>query len=288
MTILVTGATGTVGRHLVTQLLAAGHQVRALSRHPEAAGLPADVEVVRGDTTDVDSLAAAFTGVTAAHLINFGRGYQPLDNGEQIAAAAVRAGVRRVTLLGGWSEGTLEPAVRASALDWTQLQPRADFMANTLADWGPPLRAHGVIREPHGDRLGASVHEADIAAVAATALTTDGHAGQTYTITGPEALTPRAKVRHLADATGRDLRFEELTPDQARALWTAEPPPLQIYRVAPGGPAEKADFVLRLYANIPESGSTPTDTVERVTGRPARTFAQWAVDHADSFRPSAA
>ncbi|MEU4766100.1 hypothetical protein AB0H12_22855 [Actinosynnema sp. NPDC023794] len=157
-------------------------------------------------------------------------------------------------------------------------------MANTLPDWGPPLRADGVIREPHGDRRSACVHEADIAAVAATALTTDGHAGQTNTLTGPEALTPRDKVRHLADATGRDLRFEEHTPQQARALWTAEPPSPQIYRVAPGGPAEKADFVIGLYANVPESGATVTDVVERVTGRPARTYAQWAVEHADAFR----
>ncbi|GAB2958362.1 NAD(P)H-binding protein [Saccharothrix stipae] len=283
MTVLVTGATGTVGRHLVTHLLAAGHRVRALSRRPEAARLPDDVEVVRGDTTDVDSLAAAFAGVTAAHLINFGHGYRPLDDGDRIAAAAVRAGVGRVTLLGGWAEGTLEPAVRATGLEWTQLHP-LEFMANTLTDWGPPLRAHGVIREPHGDRRSACVHEADIAAVAATALTTDGHAGQTYTLTGPEALTPRDKVRHLAEATGRDLRFEELTPDRARALWTAEPPSLQIYRVAPGGPAQKADFVLGLYADVPEAGYTVTDVVQRVTGRPARTFADWAADHADAFR----
>ncbi|MEV8441934.1 NAD(P)H-binding protein [Actinosynnema sp. NPDC051121] len=283
MTILVTGATGTVGRHLVHHLLAAGHPVRALSRRPGDAALPDDVEVVRGDTTDVDSLAAAFTGVTAAHLINFGHGYRPLDNGARIADAARRAGVRRVTLLGGWAEGTLEPAVRASGLEWTQLRP-LEFMANTLADWGPPLRADGVIREPHGDRRSALVHEADIAAVAATALTTDGHAGQTYTLTGPEALSPRDKVRHLADATGRDLRFEELTPHQARELWTAHPPSLQLYRVAPGGPEEKADFVLTLYGNVPESGSTVSDTVERVTGRPARTFAEWAAEHADAFR----
>jgi uncharacterized protein YbjT (DUF2867 family) len=283
MTILVTGATGTVGRHLVHHLLAAGHPVRALSRRPATAGLPDAVEVVPGDTTDVDSLAAAFTGVTAAHLINFGHGYRPLDNGAQIADAARRAGVRRVTLLGGWAEGTLEPAVRASGLEWTQLRP-LEFMANTLADWGPPLRAEGVIREPFGDRRSALVHEADIAAVAATALTTDGHAGQTYTLTGPEALSPRDKVRRLADATGRDLRFEELTPQRARELWTAHPPSLQLYRVAPGGPAEKADFVLDLYGNVPEAGSTVNDTVERVTGRPARTFAEWAVEHADAFR----
>ncbi|WP_433274048.1 NAD(P)H-binding protein [Actinosynnema sp. CS-041913] len=287
MTVLVTGATGTVGRHLVRHLLDAGHRVRALTRDPARADLPAAVEVVRGDTTDAASLRAAFDGVHAAHLINFGHTYQPLANGPDVVAAARDAGVRRVTLLGGWQEGTLEPAVRASTLEWTQLRP-GEFMANTLADWGPPLRADGVIREPHGDRSSPPVHEADIAAVAATALTTDGHHGRTYPLTGPELITPRAKLRHLAEATGRDLVFEELTPDRARALWIEHPPALQIFRVAPGGPAEKADFVLRLYADIPAEARTVTDTVERVTGRPARTFAQWAVEHADAFRPDPA
>ncbi|MEJ2852178.1 MULTISPECIES: SDR family oxidoreductase [unclassified Saccharothrix] len=285
MTVLVTGATGTVGRHLVDQLLAAGHRVRALTRDPDRADLPAGVEVVRGDTTDAESLRAAFTGVTAAHLINFGHTYRPLDNGTAIAALAEQAGVRRVTMLGGWEEGTLEPAVRASTLEWTQLRP-GEFMANTLADWGPPLRTEGVVREPHGDRPSAPVHEADIAAVAATALTRDGHHGRTYPLTGPEVITPRDKVRHLAEATGRDLVFEELTPDQARALWTEQPPALRIFQVAPGGPAEKAAFVVGLYGRIPEAGRTTTDTVERVTGRPARTFAQWAAEHADAFRPT--
>ncbi|MBB5953526.1 uncharacterized protein YbjT (DUF2867 family) [Saccharothrix tamanrassetensis] len=287
MTVLVTGATGTVGRHLVHQLLAAGHRVRALTRDPARADLPDAAEVVRGDTTDTASLRAAFDGVTAAHLINFGHTYHPLANGPGIVAAARDAGIRRVTLLGGWQEGTLEPAVRASPLEWTQLRP-GEFMANTLADWGPPLRADGVIREPHGDRPSAPVHEADIAAVAATALTGEGHHGKTYPLTGPELLTPRVKLRHLADATGRDLVFEELTPEQARALWTEHPPALQIFRIAPGGPAEKADFVLRLYGDIPAEGRTLTDTVERVTGRPARTFAQWATEHADAFRPGQA
>ncbi|XVV00022.1 SDR family oxidoreductase [Actinosynnema sp. CA-248983] len=285
MTVLVTGATGTVGRHLVHQLLAEGHAVRALTRDPARANLPDAVEVVRGDTTDAESLRAAFTGATAAHLINFGHTYRPLDNGPEIVALAERAGVRRVTLLGGWAEGSLEPAVRASGLEWTQLRP-GEFMANTLDDWGPPLRAEGVVREPHGDRPGAPVHEADIAAVAATALTEDGHHGRTYPLTGPEVITPRDKIRHLSAATGRTLTFEELTPDQARARWTAEPPALRIFHVAPGGPAEKADFVVRLYGDIPEAGRTPTDTVERVTGRPARTFARWAAEHADAFRPT--
>jgi uncharacterized protein YbjT (DUF2867 family) len=286
MTVLVTGATGTVGRHLVTQLLAAGQKVRALTRDPAAAALPPEVEVVAGDLTSLGTLAAAFDGVTAAHLINFGGGYQPLDNGPELVDLVVRSGIGRVTMLGGWQEGTVEPAVRASGLEWTHLRP-LEFMGNTLPDWGPRLRRDGVIREPYGDRRSAAVHESDIAAVAAVALTEPGHAGQSYLVTGPEALSPRDKIRHLSAATGRDLSFVELTPEETRREWVAGGgmPDLLLFRATDAEPAQLVELLLRLYGNTPEYGYTVTGTVEKVTGRPARTFAQWAVEHAEEFRP---
>ncbi|WP_214411272.1 SDR family oxidoreductase [Sphaerisporangium fuscum] len=290
MIVLVTGATGTVGSRLVRRLLDEGHKVRALTRDPSRAHLPAGAEVVAGDLTDVSTLAAAFDGVAAAHLINFGGDYRPLPNGPRIAEAAVRAGVGRVTLLGGWQEGTLEPAVRESGLEWTHLKP-GEFMGNTLHDWAARLRAEGVIREPYGDRRSAPVHEADIAAVAAVALTEDGHAGRTYTITGPEVLTPRDKIRVLAEATGRDLRFEELTPEQTRRQWAEEgrPPEMLLFKVFGDdpevGPREMVEFLLRVYGGDHEAGRTVTGVVEKVTGRPGLTFGQWAAEHAAAFRP---
>ncbi|GAB3484346.1 SDR family oxidoreductase [Amycolatopsis cihanbeyliensis] len=285
--LLVTGATGTVGRHLIQHLRRAGQPVRALTRDPGRAELPDGVDAVRGDLADTATLGPAFDGVTAAHLINFGRGYQPLSNGRQIVDLAVRSGVRRVTILGGWQEGTLEPAVRDSTLEWTHLQP-VEFMDNARTDWRAPLRADGVVREPYGDRRSAPVHAADIGAVAATALTTEGHAGQSYTLTGPEVLTPRDKIRILGEATGRELRFEELTPDQVRREWVERGhlPRLQFFTVFGEGarPAEMVELLLRLYGSTPEVGYTVTDAVRRVTGRPARSFAGWAAEHADEFR----
>ncbi|WP_248963665.1 SDR family oxidoreductase [Sphaerisporangium perillae] len=290
MTVLVTGATGTVGRHVVRHLLRAGEKVRALTRDPAKADLPEGVEVVAGDLTDMGTLAQAFDGVTAAHLINFASDYKPLRNGPEIVDLALRAGVRKVTVLGGWQEGTLEPAVRSSALEWTHLRP-IEFMGNTLADWGERLRADGVIREPYGDRKGATVHESDIGAVAAVALAEDGHAGETYTITGPEVLTPRDKIRILAGATGRDLRFEELSPDETRKQWVEEGrlPEMLLFKVFGDDPQighrERVEFLLQVYGSDHEIGSTVTGVVEKVTGRPARTFAEWAAEHADGFRP---
>ena len=116
MTILVTGATGTVGRHVVGELVRAGHAVRALTRNPAKADLPEGVEVVAGDLAVPDSLTAAFDGVTAAHLINFaGEGYAPLGTGPQIVELAAKSGVRRVTVLGGRAEAVRRPAPRGDS-----------------------------------------------------------------------------------------------------------------------------------------------------------------------------
>jgi uncharacterized protein YbjT (DUF2867 family) len=281
MTVLVTGATGTVGRQVVRHLREAGHPVRVLTRDPAKVDRD-DVEVVAGDLADTATLAEAFDGVEAAHLITFGKGgYLPLDNGQQIVDLAERAGVRAVSVLNGWQEGTLEPAVRASGLAWTFLAP-VEFMANTSHDWGPTLRATGVVREPYGDRPSPAVHESDIGAVAATVLTTDGHAGQVYRLTGPALVTPKEKIRLLAQATGRDLRFEELTHEQARAEWTTAPPDLLFFQIGGASP-KMVDLLLSVYRDAPEIGRTVTDAVPTVTGRPARSFADWATDHADEF-----
>jgi uncharacterized protein YbjT (DUF2867 family) len=117
------------------------------------------------------------------------------------------------------------------------------------------------------------VHEADIAAVAAAALVEQGHGGKSYTITGPQVLTPPEMVRLIGEAIGRDLRFVELTVEQARLRWQEA-----------GFPGEVIEFFLWAHGNTPPIGYTVTTTVEEVTGRPARTFAQWAAEHADAFR----
>ncbi|NUW45959.1 NmrA family NAD(P)-binding protein [Nonomuraea rhodomycinica] len=276
MTILVTGATGTVGRRVVDELVRAGRQVRALTRDPSRASglLPADVEVVAGDLADPGSLPAAFDGVTAAHLITFaGDDYAPLKHGAEIVELAVKAGVRKVSVLGGRADGPLERALEATEVEWTLLNP-VEFMSNTLRWWAGSVKAHGVVREPFGDRLSALVHEADIAAVAAAVLTGEGHGGRTYTITGPEALTTRQKVRVLAEATGLDITFTELTEQEARAEWRSH-----------GMGEETVEFLVQALGNTPEVGYTVVPTVEQVTGRPARPFAQWAAEHAAAFRP---
>ncbi|TYB63209.1 NAD(P)H-binding protein [Nonomuraea sp. PA05] len=273
MTYLVTGATGSVGRHVVAHLLDAGHRVRALTRDPARARLPEGAEVVQGDLSRVETLVPALKGVEGVHLIDAAdSGYTPLQNGAEIVEAVRAAGAGKVTLLSSWSPGTLEAAVTGSDLAWTYVQP-TEFMANALA-WAEPVRTKNLIEEPFAATRTAMVHEADIGAVIATALTEDGHAGQSYGLTGPELLDVPTKVRILSEAIGREIAFRELTVDEMRERYRAQ-----------GVPEQMIEFQIEVFGNTPEGAYQVTPTVAQVTGRPPRTFAQWAAENARAFSP---
>ncbi|WP_434739456.1 NAD(P)H-binding protein [Micromonospora sp. SH-82] len=269
MRVLVTGATGTVGRHLVTHLHEAGHEVRALTRRPASAGLPAGVHVVAGDLSDVGTLGPAFDGVDAVHLITFG-GDDDLTNGPGLVALAERYGIRRATVLGGWSPTGVESALAAGGIDWTVVQPK-EFMGNAR-EWADEIRTAGTV-SMLATFPSAVVHEADIAAVAAHALTEDGHGGRSYPLTGPQALTPAERVRILAEVTGRDITLVHLTEDEERARLKGH-----------GYDDDYVEFGIQLATDPPEAAGVVLPTVEAVTGRPARTFTLWAQENAELFR----
>lgn len=272
MTILITGATGNVGRHIVAQLLQTNQHVRALTRNPAQANLPTEVEIIAGDLATPATFAQALQGVSALHLINFdGTTGEPLQSGAEIIERARQAGVERITVLLGGEKGALEQAVEASGLEWTMLQP-VEFMNGAL-DWSESIRSEGVVRVPFAERRTAAIHEADIGAVAAAVLVRGGYAGQTLTLTGPEVLTPRVMVRTIGAAIEREIEFVELSEAQALADWQAA-----------GHSDELIGFMLWVYGNTPPEGYTVVPTVERVTGRRARSFALWAAEHADAFR----
>ncbi|MEU8031229.1 SDR family oxidoreductase [Streptomyces sp. NPDC049099] len=272
---LVTGATGNVGRQVVELLLDAGARVRALSRRPETAGLPDGVEVVAGDLQRPESAGSALEGVQGLFLF-------PAPGGlDGFLRAAKEAGTERVVLLSASAVGSeeagplgrahaeCEQAVRASGLPWTVLRPGA-FMVNDLR-WAPAVRGDGVVRAPFARAVTSPIDERDIAAVATRALLDDAHTGATLELSGPQALTPVERVRILGEVLGRELRFEEQSPEQARAEWTKH------------APAEIVDGSLSLYASLVDAESPVLDTVERVTGRPPTRYAQWAARHAADF-----
>ncbi|WIX88740.1 NAD(P)H-binding protein [Amycolatopsis sp. DG1A-15b] len=269
---LVTGATGNVGAEVVSALAAAGAPVRALVRRPDVT-LPDGVEAAVGDLGSPGSLTDALKGVEGVFLLS---GYDD-------ASGVLRdAGVRRVVLLSGGSAAledldnavsrymTLsERAVRESGLDWTFLRPRA-FMSNALR-WLPQLRSGDTVRVQFPDVPVACIDPADIAAVAVAALA-GGHEGRVYDLTGPVAMRPVEQVSALASVLGRDLRFVGLSNDETRVELEA------------GMPREYVDAFWNFYVEGTLDEATVYPTVPEVTGRPARTFAQWAEAHAGAFR----
>jgi uncharacterized protein YbjT (DUF2867 family) len=277
VTILVTGATGlgsgNVGRHVVRELMAADVPVRVLTRSPENAKVPDGVAVVRGDLSKPDTLRDAFDDVDRMYLMAI-NGDRILDNAADVLEVARRAGVRRVVLLSadGMPLVEVEEPVEESGLEWTHVRP-GEFAANTVDYWARPIREHGLVRSAYLDVLGVPVHEADVAAVAATALLKDGHAGAVHVVTGPARISRRQQVAAIAAAIGRDVAVEDLTEEQGRAAMVAE-----------GWPDDIVDHLFSFYAVWVNEPPVVRTTVADVTGRPARTFAQWAADHAADFR----
>ena len=274
--IVVTGATGNVGRALAERLLAAGAPVRALARDPRRVTLPERAEVVRFDP---DEPAALFAGATKLFL------YAQAGTAALLKAAREH-GVRHVVMLssGIIQEGAdethpihimhaeVERQVRDSGLAWTFLRPNA-FATNAF-QWAPQIRAgETAVRGVFAGGLSAPIHEDDIAAVAERALLDDGHEGAAHRLTGPGATTNAEQVAAIGRAVGRELTFAEVPALEAGPeLVPHVPPPmldrlLQSFEATVGVPPEI------------------TDTVEQVTGTPARTFTQWSRDHADDFRP---
>ena len=274
--ILVSGATGNVGGELVRQLAAAGHAVRGLVREPEGNALPAGVESATGDLDVPESLRQALTDVEAVFLLP---GYRDMPG---LAAEALRAGVKRVVQLSGSSAAVLgltdaisrymvasEIAIRDSGLPWTILRPSA-FMSNTFR-WQAQLALGGVVRDHFADVAIATIDPHDIASVAIEALLSDRHQGAVYRLTGPEPLRPADRVRILGEVLGRDLRFEAKTNDEARRDLSATMP------------AEYVEAFFSFYVDGTLDESEVLPTVAEISGRPARTFHDWAQAHASAF-----
>lgn len=276
--IVVTGATGNVGRPLVEALAAAGEDVTAVSRGA-APELPAGVAHRRGDLADVDGLKALFEGADAAYLLVAGLGdtLRP----REIVAAAVACGVRRLVLQSSQLVGTrrdsvshsflreFEAAVRESGVEWTVLRP-CGFASNAFL-WAEGVRAARTVAAPFADVALPVVDPADIAEVAAAALRDGAHAGRTYVLTGPVAVSPREQVRGLAGALGEPVAFVEQCTAEARR---------QLVRFLP---EDAVDGMLSVLGAPSAEERRVSSDVERVLGRAPRPFAAWAERNAFAF-----
>ncbi|MEV7468436.1 NAD(P)H-binding protein [Streptomyces kronopolitis] len=283
--IVVTGATGNIGRRLVDRLLADGAAVRALTRDPARAALPDGAETVRADLTGAQDLAPLLAGADALYLNLAAGGEQAVT---ALVDAAVAAGVRRIVLNSSMAvtdtpaddtnhiarmHAAAERTVRASGLEWTFVRG-SNYSANTLA-WAPSIRASGVVRDAHPGAQGSPVHEADLADVAAVALLdrSGAHQGQAYLVTGPEVLTIAQQVAEIGRATGRETRVEQISEEAAAEAMAG-----------PHFPLAAARQLVALFGTMVDAPTFPvSDAVPRVTGHPGRTYAEWARDHAADF-----
>jgi uncharacterized protein YbjT (DUF2867 family) len=276
MTIVVTGATGNVGRPLVTLLAAAGWPVRAVTRTPATGYFSDGVEMV-------DSAFDALTGASAVFLNSRALGDRLAD----VVASARRSGVTKLVALSAINadeDFSLQPSrVRGdrnreveqlcvdSGLEWVSLRP-AVFATNFVGMWSAQIRAGDIVGGPYAAASSAPIVEADIAEVAAHALSTDELVGQQIPLTGPQALTNTQLVEIIGTVLGRPLRYVEVAPDVVRQRF-----------IALGLGAEFADAYTAMLAEAVDKPALVTGEVEKITRRPATTFAQWASDHRALF-----
>jgi len=265
--ILVTGATGSVGRMVVDRLLEKGAtNVRALTIDPKRAALPDGIEVVRGNIRRPETLGGVFQGVGRMYLA------PSLDTVSEVVALARDAGVQHIVDLSGSADTDWLPiaeAVEASGVAWTHLAP-GEFIENTFI-WSDQIRNTGVVRDAYPDAANAMIAMDDIAEVAAVVLLEDGHVGRNYDMTGPESLTRAEQVQQIGVALGKDIPFIELSHDEAIE---------ELSKVM----GEYAGWYLQGKADLMENPQAATTAVADVLGRPAMTFAEWAARHADQFR----
>ncbi|MCX5356339.1 NAD(P)H-binding protein [Streptomyces mirabilis] len=278
--IVVTGATGNVGRPLTQALAEAGEQVTAVSRH--AAAVPDGVRHVPADLAEPQGLTPALDGAKALFLLLSGDLHAPEARPIDIIDLAAASGVRRVVLLSSQGVATrplgpsriamraVEDALRESGLDWAVLRP-GGFASNALA-WAESVRTQGMVAAPFGDVGVPIVDPADIAEVAAACLLDDRHTGGVFELTGPEVITPRQQTEAVAAALGSPVRFHELTREEAKAAMTQLVPP------------ELADDTLDIIAAPNPAELRISSDVEGVLGRAPSPFSDWVARSIAAFR----
>lgn len=276
MTIVVTGATGNVGRPLVNQLVDAGAKVRAVTRRPQSAGLPAEVELV-------ESATEAIAGASALFLNSRALGGELAT----VVDAARREGVTRLVALSainadddfsrqpsrfrGDRNKEVEQLAVDSGLEWVSLRPSV-FVTNFVGMWSAQLRAGDVVRGPYAAASSAPIVESDIAAVAACALLTDDLVGQRIPLTGPQSLTNTEMVEIIGAVLGRPLQYQEAPNELVRQRF-----------VGLGFAPEFGDAYIAMLATTIDQPAEVTDGVQKVLGRPAQSLEQWVVEHKNMF-----
>jgi uncharacterized protein YbjT (DUF2867 family) len=280
--VLVTGATGRIGRVVVDLLIDADVPVRALTHRSEAgARLPANVEVVTGDVTVPESLDSALRNIGTVFLV-----WTAPPTTVPAVVERLATYTRRVVFLSSPHQtphpffqqpnpmaelhADIERLIATSGLESTIIRPGM-LASNVLFWWVPAIRGDGAVRWPYGGAETAPVDDRDVAAVAARALYEDGHAGGDYVLTGPDSLSQEEQVSIIGDVLGRRIRFEELSPDEFRS------------ETEGSWPRPIVDMLLTAWGATVGRPAFITSTVFDILGSPPGSFRQWVADHASAF-----
>jgi len=283
--ILVTGATGSNGSELVRLLSASGTPIRAMVRSIHRTGALAalsSVEIVKANFDDAASLERALRGIERAFLLT-----NSTERAEaqqmRFVVAAKQAGVRHIVKLSQFAadetspvrflryHAAVERAIRETGLDYTFLRPNL-FMQGLLG-FAPTIKHEGRFYAAAGDAKVSIVDVRDNAAVAAAVLTGEGHAGKTYTLTGPEALSHAGMAAALSEALDRTITFVDVPSEAMRAALSQTPMP-----------AWQADGLIEDYAHYRRGeAALVASGVQDATGKPPRPFAAFARDFAAAF-----
>ena len=282
--VLVIGATGRIGRQVVSQLLDAQMPVRALTRRPDAARLPAAVEVVAGDLTVPESLDGVLQDIGSVFLV-----WTAAPATAPAVIERLASHTKRVVFLSSPHQtphpffqqpnpmaalhANIERLIATAGMTSTMIRPGM-FASNVQHWWGHAIRTGAAVRWPYAAAETAPIDERDVAAVAARALCDDRHAGKDYVLTGPESLSQAELVSIIGECIGRRIEFQEQSPEEFRREAAGTWPPLVL------------DMLLAAWGATMGRPAYVTSTVADVTGSPARTFREWVMDHIDAFARS--
>lgn len=279
VSVLIVGATGNVGRNVLAGLLDLGVPVRVTTRDPTQVSFPAGVDVFQADLKDPSSFAPALKGDVERVFL-----YAQLEEPAAFVRALAEAEVRHVVLLS--SAATIQPgaeddangarflqierALEASGLTYTFLRP--DALDDNASAWRHTIKSDSVVALPYPEAYVVAVHEKDIADVAVVALTTSRLDDARPLITGPEPITLRQQVAAIGAAIGREIAVVEQSEPEARA---------DLEQLMP---AEIVDILITGWRTAANVTPAVSPAYAEITGRPGRTFASWADEHADLYR----
>ena len=282
--IVVTGATGTVGSEVVRQLNAAGQKVRALVRDPAKAEKikGANVELAKGDLTKPETVRAALQGADKLFLLYTGEDLQPVE--AKVVEEAKKAGVKHVVYLSvigaemepgialGRGHRDTEKAIEKAGIPYTFLRP-SGFMSNMFNNLDS-IKAQGKFYGPWGDGKMGLIHPADIAASAVKALTTPGHEGKAYVLTGTESINNGEQAKILSQAVGKNIEYVAVPPEAAADGM-----------LKGGMPKAYVDMLIE-FSGVVRAGfaAATTGDLEKLLGRKPKTFADWSKENAAAFK----